>query len=65
MFEGLKKELSEMLTDEEYVSSITDVLAEQMVRSLEKSAKAWFARNKKKLILIGGAALIATIMRRK
>ena len=65
MIDALKKELGEMLTDDEYISGITDVLAEQMIRSLEKSAKAWFNRHKKKLILIGGAALIIAIMRRK
>lgn len=69
MMDALKKELAEAFTDEDYVSSLTDVLAAQLVKSMKKALMAELEELKRKIfknrkkILAGGAIVVAILIK--
>ena len=70
--DALKKELAEAFTDEDYVSSLTDVLCEQLIKSFKKTVRAEIdelrrkiLKNKGKIIAGGVIAAALMLMRRK
>lgn len=72
MMDALKKELAEAFTDEDYVSSLTDVLAEQLIKSLKKAAlaeleeiKRKILKNRKKILACGAVAVAILIKLRR
>lgn len=73
MMDAIKKELAEAFTDEDYVSSLTDVLCEQLIKSMKRAAaaeieaiKRKILKNRSKIIAGGIAAVIAiAVLRRK
>lgn len=67
MMDALKKELAEAFTDEDYVSSLTDMLCEQLIKSFKKAAKAEIEELKRKILkhrrkLIAGGVVAACIL---
>lgn len=70
MMDALKKELAEAFTDEDYVASFTDMLTEQLIRSLKKAAKAEIEELKRKILknrrkLIAGGIIAIAILVKK
>ena len=69
--DALKKEFAEAFADEDYMSSFTDMLSEQLIKSLKKAAKAEIEALKRKIlknrrkIIAGGIIAIAIIANRK
>lgn len=70
MMDALKKELAEAFTDEDYVGSLTDVLAEQLIKSLKKAAMAELEELRRKILkhrgklIAGGAVIVALIVKK-